>query len=204
MIVKVCGLTRPEDARLAAALGADLAGFVFHENSPRNVAADLPAALDLGGTKKVGVFVSQSPDEVKRIMDEARLDLAQLHGGQDRDFCRAVGPERVIRVFWPQRYESAADLAGELERFAECAAYYLLDSGTSGGGHGTRLDTRRLAGLESPLPWLLAGGLDHQTAAPAARGTTAHGVDLNSGLESAPGVKDHARMQAALAALKDL
>lgn len=201
LLVKVCGMTRQEDADACRGLGADLLGFIFHAPSPRNVTPEQAAAMATPGVLRVGVFVRQPADEVRQIMDAARLDLAQLAGNQDPDFCRAVGPERVIRVFWPERHANVAELESELARFAGLMKYALLDAGTSGGGHGRSLPFASLATVASPAPWLLAGGLSAANLAAALSQCSPAGVDLNSGVESAPGSKDPARLAAAFAAL---
>ena len=141
---------------------------------------------------------------VRLALDEARLNYVQLHGGQDPEFCRAVGFERVIKVFWPERYASLDDLAQDMARFADCAMF-LLDAGTSGGGHGRSLDLAALARLKSPRPWLLAGGLgpDNVGAAiEACANANLAGADLNSGVESAPGLKDIEKVRTAIAACR--
>jgi len=214
LLVKVCGLTRQQDADACAQTGVDLCGFIFHPASPRAVTPAVAAGLHSHGMARVGVFVKQSTDEVLAIMDAARLDFAQLHGGQDAAFCDRVGRERVIRVAWPQRhvdtagYADRASLEAELAGLAPHVRCFLLDAGTSGGGHGTTMDWAALRGLAPRAPWLLAGGLtaDNVAAAVAACGGHAPamliGVDLNSGVESAPGQKDATRVAAALAALR--
>ncbi|EGJ50203.1 phosphoribosylanthranilate isomerase [Desulfocurvibacter africanus] len=206
-MIKVCGMTRPEDVRLCAEAGADLLGFIFHPASPRFVTPDFPASLEpeaLGQARKVGVFVKESVVEVRHTLDEARLDYVQLHGGQDQKFCRSVGFERVIKVFWPERYASLDELAEDMARFADCALF-LLDAGTSGGGHGRSLDFAALAKLDSPRPWLLAGGLgpkNVRAAVEACAKANLAGVDLNSGVESAPGLKDIEKVRTAIAACR--
>ena len=196
--VKVCGMTNPEDALAVSDLGADFAGFIFHPPSPRNVGPELPAALDMGSTRKVGVFVAQSPDEVLDIMEAGDLHLAQLHGGQDADFCRAVGMNQVIKVLWPERYERSEDLLRDMETFAPVCRYLLLDAGSSGGGHGRAMDFSRLANIVPPCPWLLAGGLGPDNLAEAIEACDPDGVDLNSGVESTPGKKDPVKLKTAL------
>ncbi|MFZ5811919.1 MAG: phosphoribosylanthranilate isomerase [Thermodesulfobacteriota bacterium] len=199
---KVCGLTRPDDVAACLDAGAAMTGFIFAAKSPRRItpraARDLPAAKAL----RVGVFVEQTPDEVLRIMDAAGLDLAQLHGGQDEAFCRAVGPDRVIKALWPEKLGSPRAVEEEMGRFAPVCRFFLLDAGTSGGGHGRAMDFSLVAGLESPRPWLLAGGLGPANIEAALDAAAPDGLDLNSGLERAPGVKDHqaiARVAAILA-----
>jgi len=209
-LLKVCGLTRAEDAGMCAELGVNWLGFIFHPASPRRVEPGQAAGFETGEARRVGVFVDQSPAEVKRIMTEARLDLAQLHGGQSREFCQAVGPERVIKVFWPERCTGPEELGREMADFAQTAAFFLLDAGTAGGGHGRPLTPYLLTGLIPPRPWLLAGGL----SAASVRGFTAEpsadrlpagliGFDFNSRVESAPGLKDRLLVAAVIEAVRE-
>lgn len=208
-LIKVCGLTDLENALMVSRLCVDMLGFIFHKQSPRNVSPSFPAMLTPPGVRKVGVFVRQSPEETARIMARGRLDLAQLHGGQDVEFCKRVGAERVIRVFWPERHAGCGDPRGALEEemaaFADAAAFFLLDAGKAGGGHGTALDFTALENLKSPRPLLLAGGLGPDNAARAffmhTEGGFA-GFDLNSGVESAPGIKDKDKLEETLLLLK--
>ncbi|OLN27105.1 Phosphoribosylanthranilate isomerase [Desulfovibrio sp. DV] len=201
-LVKVCGMTRPEDVTGCTEAGADLLGFIFAAKSPRRLTPGQAAALPRTAAKRVGVFVEHTLAEVLSIMDEAGLDLAQLHGGQDPDFCRAVGPDRVIRAFWPQKHPDLASLAAAMAPFAGAVRFALLDAGTSGGGHGKSLDFATLAELSPPMPWLLAGGLGPDNVAEAVRIAQPHGVDLNSGVESSPGLKDLAKVRRSLWAVK--
>lgn len=202
LLVKVCGMTRQEDADACMELGADLLGFIFHAPSPRNVSPEQAAAIRTAGVLRVGVFVRQSADEVRAIMQAARLDLAQLAGNQDPEFCRAVGPERVVRVFFPERLGGIPELEAELAAFAGCMRYALLDAGASGGGHGRSLPFASLANIRTPCPWLLAGGLSAANLAEALSQCTPAGVDLNSGVESEPGKKDREKVAAAFAAIQ--
>lgn len=202
-IVKICGLTNAADAAFCARAGADWLGFIFHSGSPRRVGPERVAEFDTGPARRVGVFVDQKPEEALRIMAAARLDLAQLHGGQDRNFADQIGPERVIRVFWPQRYTYLDLLAKEMETWRESAHWYLLDAGQQGGGHGQPLNLAFLAGLTPPRPWLLAGGLTAERAAAVnpAEFPNLAGFDFNSGVERAPGLKDDRLARAAVQAV---
>lgn len=202
LLVKVCGMTREADARLCAALGADLLGFIFHPASPRCTQPGLPASLDLPGVRKVGVFVAQTLEDTLALMDAGRLDLAQLHGGQDEAFCeelaKALGPRRVIKVVWPESADPL-EFQAELERFAPFCGLFLVDAGTSGGGHGRTIDAPLLQAARFPRPWLLAGGLRPGNLAAMLSRFSPKGLDLNSGVESAPGLKDEQLLRAAFA-----
>ena len=218
LLVKVCGMTREADALLCAELGADLLGFIFHPGSPRNTTPEFPADLRLPrGVRKVGLFVGQNPMEALGIMAAGRLDLAQLHGGQTESFCAALaarmGPERIIKVFWPEKAASLEAFQAELDRYAPYCGMMLVDAGKSGGGHGRAIGAdgegkgaEILAQAKFPRPWLLAGGLGPDNIADmlsrfGSAGHTPAGLDLNSGVESAPGLKDETRLRAAFAAI---
>lgn len=203
MIVKICGMTRPEDVAFCDQEGADLLGFIFHGPSPRNVTAAWVATQKPRQALKVGVFVRQDVDEILRIVNEAGLDLVQLHGEYPVEQCLALGPERVIRTMWPQRYATPDLLAADMRLFAPVCRAILLDSGTSGGGHGIPLDHAELRGLDVGHPWYLAGGLGPDNLE-SVKTCGASGFDLNSGLESAPGIKDHTKVRHALNILRGL
>ncbi|MDR2745098.1 MAG: phosphoribosylanthranilate isomerase [Desulfovibrio sp.] len=204
MLVKICGLTRQEDADAASRLGADLCGFVFHPKSPRHITPERAAQLRSGAMRRVGVFVEQQAEEILRVMDIARLDFAQLHGKQSAECACAVGPSKIIRVIWPDLYYHRALLHNELQKFASSCAMYLLDAGFSGGGSGKRLEWRDLAGLSAPRPWILAGGLNGHTVGRAVSQCDPACVDFNSGIEDAPGIKNLAKMRAAINFFKNI
>ncbi|MBL3583733.1 phosphoribosylanthranilate isomerase [Oleidesulfovibrio alaskensis] len=195
-LTKVCGITRQQDADLCVELDADLVGFVFHPESPRCITPEAVRAIETPGLMRTGVFVNQTADEVRLIMQRARLDVAQLHGGQDEAFCTRVGRSRVIKVLWPATYATRSELEDDMRRFAHCSRFMLFDAGTSGGGSGATLDWKWLAGTPGIKTWFVAGGLGPDTLAEAIRQCNPCGVDLNSGVESAPGIKDEARLRA--------
>ena len=206
MRIKVCGLTRQRDADAASRLGAAFCGFIFHPASPRSLTPRAAASIETAGMARVGVFVEQGADEILAVMEEARLDYAQLHGAQlhgaqDRACAERIGPSRVIRVLWPERYPGREELEADMEAHAPACAWFLLEAGLGGGGGGRPQDWTRLAGLRAPRPWLLAGGLTPANAALAVAACRPDGLDFNSGVEEAPGKKSPELLAAAVAAV---
>lgn len=195
MLIKVCGLTRATDVAFCEALGVDLVGFIFHPGSPRQVDPAWVASVRTR-CRKVAVVTAPCLDTVARLVETARVDMVQLHGPYPPEAAGILGPARTIAVLWPEAHATAETLQEAAARWAGRCAYLLLDAGRSGGGHGRPL---RLPWPVSPLPvpWILAGGLGPATIA-AARTLGPAGIDLNSGVESAPGIKDPAKLSAAI------
>jgi len=200
MIVKICGLTLVDDARVAAEAGADWIGLNFWAGSRRRVdreraraiAAALPARV-----KKVGLFVNAAADEIDAIVDEVGLDLVQLHGDESVEFCRPYAA-RAVRAL---RVGAAADLA-PLENHP--AATFLLDTPSAGyGGSGRTFDwSLAVAAHAYRRPFLLAGGLTPDNVAEAVRVVRPYGVDVAGGVERAPGHKDAERVRRFVAAAR--
>ncbi len=192
MFVKVCGITRREDALAAVESGAGAVGFIFHPLSPRYVPPravgewieDLPADI-----WRVGVFVDQTPAAVERICADLHLDVAQLHGSE-----RAADVPAAVRVWKAFRVHGALDLA--VEEFP--AEAVLLDGARS----GEPFDWRLARGVRRRV--ILAGGLNEHNVAAAIEEALPWGVDACSCLESSPGKKDHARMARFLKACQPL
>ncbi|WP_432737858.1 phosphoribosylanthranilate isomerase [Maridesulfovibrio sp. FT414] len=201
LLVKVCGMTRAEDVAACEELGADFIGFIFHPASPRNVEVNFARSVSGTKAKKVGLFLMQSAAETIKMMKQGGLDFAQLHGGQNEEFCRTVGREKVIKVLWPQRYESVQEFQHDIDRFAPHCSYLLFDAGTSGGGHGKTQPFEVFSEVTIPVPWLLAGGLSPDNLEEAITTARPHGVDINSGVESEPGIKDKNKLGAAFDAI---
>lgn len=175
-LLKVCGITRQEDATVCDELGVDFCGFIFHPASPRYVTPEQVAAFRTGQCKRVGVFTTQDVHEILTIMTLARLDYAQLHARQDAAVIRALGGDRVIRVRFPATPE---ELAG-----VPPVAYTLFDSGY---GTGKTFDWQLLSG--APRPFFVAGGLHAKNIPDLLASCRPDGLDLNSGVEVSPGIK---------------
>jgi phosphoribosylanthranilate isomerase len=201
MIIKVCGMTRPRTSNSATPSALTCWASSFIPESPRNVAPEWVATQKPGRALKTGVFVRQGVEEISAIAATAGLDLLQLHGGHTVEQCRDLGPERVIKTLWPQRYATTELLLADMLLFAPVCRAILLDSGRSGGGHGTSLNATDLQRLKCPHPWYLAGGLGPHNLT-AMKFTGASGFDLNSGVESLPGIKDHDKVRSSFNILR--
>lgn len=200
--IKVCGQTHPATVDCAAAYGARFVGFIFHSKSPRCISPERAAVIPSNNVKRVGVFVRQGAEEILPIMQRARLDFAQLHGQQGTDVAKIVGPQRIIRVLWPEQAGSVEALQEQIDAWAPYCAYYLLDAGTAGqGGTGRHMAVGDFNQLRFPHPWILAGGLNADNIAEALHECTPDGVDLNSGVELAPGMKSPDKMLEVFTAL---
>ena len=201
--IKFCGLTRPQDARHAASLGASYVGVIF-AGGPRMLTPERATEVLQnvpGGVRRVGVFADQSPAEVARIVDTVGLDVVQLHGATDArrlDDLRGM----VSASIWPVVRVSGNQLpeaTGELLRLGDGLLLDALVPGTLGGTGvtlawaGIAHELRRIRGH---TPILLAGGLRPENVAEAIAVLSPNVVDVSSGVESAPGIKDHERMRA--------
>lgn len=215
-LVKICGVTRPEDAEAAVELGADLLGLNFYPPSPRCLslaAARAVAAAVAGRVPLVGVFVDRRRDEIDEIASRVGLDLVQLHGDEPAADVAAFGG-RAIQVFRvdPEIDPEIDPGAGERLSPALLAPYrrawgFLFDvRHPRYGGTGRRWRYAALAGLAASAeaagrPLLVAGGVGPETAADALAESGASGVDVCSGVESSPGRKDRLRLERLMAAV---
>ncbi|KAA9132068.1 phosphoribosylanthranilate isomerase [Marinihelvus fidelis] len=185
--VKICGLVREQDVMVAAEAGADVLGFIF-ARSPRRLEPAQAARLTervRGGIIRVGLFMDQDADEVQAILDAVELDLLQFHGSEPNAYCRSFG-----RPFIKAISMRAGD-PGELAAAYPDAQGIVLDSHEPGGAGGTgqTFDWRRPVRVEQPV-WL-AGGLNPDNVAEAVQRFSPYAVDVSSGVEDSPGVKNH-------------
>ena len=199
MIVKICGITRPQDAERAVALGATAIGFIFWPSSPRRVG--LEAARSIGrlvpaSVLKVGVFVDAPAAELARTVDEAGLDAVQLHGSESPDLVRGL-EARVIKAVALGSPDAEAQIA------QWTGTTLLLDAHdpVRHGGTGRVVDWERAASLARRHEVVLAGGLNPENVAEAVRRVRPAGIDVSSGVEQTPGVKDLVKLAALFEAL---
>ncbi len=196
--VKICGLTKPEEALQACELGADAIGLVFYAKSSRAlsiaqaalIAQSLPAFVSA-----IGLFVNPSVEEVEQVLEQVHLDCLQFHGDEDETFCRSFGIPYMKAI----RVRDGMDLDLEISKYSKSSAI-LLDSYDKhvAGGTGKRFDWDIAARSvqTGAAKIVLAGGLDATNVAAAIKHVRPYAVDVSSGVEKAPGTKSIERMQA--------
>lgn len=197
--VKICGLTCAEDARLAWELGASALGFIFHPRSPRYVSASTVAAIRRELPKEafcVGVFVDRGAEEILAIAREARLNAVQLHGHEAPETCEALRQAgwSVIKVIRSEDED-------RLDEFNVSA--FLLDAAhpTIAGGTGMKADWTLASRIARRHPLILAGGIEASNVLEAIQAVHPAGLDLASGVEASPGIKDPEKLRALFSVL---
>jgi len=203
MRVKICGLRTPEGVAAAVSAGARYVGFVFFPPSPRAVgpAEARLLALDVPpGVAKVGLFVDPDDDLLDEVLAVVPLDMIQLHGEEPPERVADIRRCHGLPVMKAVGIRDAGDL-DQIERYAKVADQLLIDAkppkgAPLPGGNAVPFDWRLIAGRRWPVPWMLAGGLTTANVAEAVRLTGAQQVDVSSGVESAPGVKDDEKIRA--------
>ena len=208
--VKICGLSRPEDVQAAASAGAVYAGFVFFAKSPRNISVELARDLAIDapvGLAKVALTVNADDAMLDAIMNTVPLDMLQLHGSETPDRVADLRRRYGLPIMKAIGIADQSDL-DQIATYAGVADQLLIDAkpprgADLPGGNGLSFDWRLVNRKYWPCPWMLAGGLTPDNVALAVQMTGARQVDVSSGVESAPGVKDpdliHAFVKAALA-----
>jgi phosphoribosylanthranilate isomerase len=208
-VVKICGLSTAATLDAALEAGADMVGFVFFPKSPRHI--DWATARALGrrveGRAKVAALSVDADDEtLERIADALSPDLMQLHGGETPARVKRIGELCARPTMKAIGVATGADLAAA-EAYEGVADTLLIDAkppkdAALPGGNGRPFDWSLTRGFHFPGPWLLSGGLDPETVAAAITLSGARGVDVSSGVERAPGVKDPAKIRAFVAAAR--
>jgi phosphoribosylanthranilate isomerase len=204
--VKICGVTRPQDAELAAQLGAWAVGMVFHADSPRRCSLEQAARIAAAVRRTVelcGVYVNAPLDELVRDCEELGLTLVQLHGDEGPSYCAEAGRRTGARVIKAVQVAGAGDIR-DLGRFH--VDFHLLDARARGdatlrGGTGETFDWELVATRRTTVPLIVSGGLSAANVGAAIAATHPYAVDTASGTESAPGHKDPERLRAFFAAV---
>lgn len=208
-LVKICGLSDPDSLATAVDFGASMVGFVFYPPSPRAVtpaqASGLVGAVP-SGVERVGLFVDATDAALDAVLRQVSLDVLQLHGAETPNRVATLRKRYRLPVIKAIKLAGESDLA-QAARYEGIADWLLFDAKPPRtmntalpGGNGLVFDWQLLAGRRFQRPWLLSGGLDADNLADAVRISGAHAVDVSSGIENAPGVKDPERIRAFLAA----
>jgi phosphoribosylanthranilate isomerase len=199
--IKICGITRPEDALAAASSGADAIGLVFYADSPRAVtvqeAKDIAQVLPPFVTL-VSLFVNAPAETISNVLSQVPVGLIQFHGDEDSRFCRGFGRPWIKAL----RVRDSMNVAKEAAALSG-ATGVLLDAWQEGvpGGTGRTFDWA-LANEQLPLPMVLAGGLDEVNVGDAIGGLRPWAVDVSGGVEASPGIKDAEKIQRFVAAVR--
>ncbi len=196
--VKICGLTNLEDARFVSGALADYLGFIFFEKSPRYIEPPKAGAIInwIEGPRTVGVFVNQPLDDVNMIVRQTGIDLVQLHGTESPNYCQLM-EKPVIKVFHIDSNTTPDDLKITMEPYIGHVAYFLFDTKTDElwGGTGKTFDWNLLEKISQDRPFFLSGGLNADNVRDACRLAQPYAVDLSSGVEQAPGIKDYDKLE---------
>ncbi len=207
--VKVCGITRWQDALAVQDTGAHAVGFVFYPKSPRCVSTERALSISRMLSPfmaRVGVFVDAPLKEVLKTLETCRLTVAQLHGKESPEFCEAIQEEGfgVIKAVHVEKGEDATDHAKNIERlkrfcrrYLNCVNAFLVDTKhpVLKGGTGTVCDWTAVASIAREYPIILAGGLNSGNVEEAVKRVRPMGVDVSSGVEISPGIKDAAEVR---------
>ncbi|HEU4975862.1 MAG TPA: phosphoribosylanthranilate isomerase [Baekduia sp.] len=202
--IKFCGITRLEDAQLAVAAGAWAIGLILWPGSRRSCDVAEAARISAALRRRVeiaGVFVNQPLDEVEALADQLHLSLVQLHGDEGPSYCTEVARRTGAKVIKAQAVRLGSDVVA-VQAFP--TDFHLLDTHREGlrGGTGETFDWSTLARRHSKVPLILSGGLTPENVAEAIERTHPFAVDVASGVESAPGIKDPERLAAFAAAVR--
>jgi len=209
--VKICGLTGPQDVVAAADAGARYVGFVFFPKSPRNVSVQQAKALAAEvpfGVAKVALTVNADDALLDEITQNVAIDILQLHGSESVARVAQIKARTGLPVMKAIGISDADDLQ-KIVDYGRVADMLLVDAkppknADLPGGNGLAFDWRLLAGRKWAVPWMLAGGLTPDNVQQAIQLTGARQVDVSSGMESAPGVKDPAKVAAFVSAAQDI
>lgn len=206
-LVKICGITRPEDAEMAVKHGAGLLGFNFYSGSPRYITPEAARSIIAklpDGVSAVGVFVNEDIENISRISRETGLHAVQLHGDEDAEFIARLRSQCPLEVIKAVRLRSGIVID---RKVLAAASALLIDSYSENvfGGSGKTADWPAAyeLGVTTAKPIFLAGGLTPENVADAIRAVRPYAVDVASGVESSPGIKDDAKVAAFVRAAKE-
>lgn len=205
--VKICGITNLEDARFASGALADYLGFIFYPESPRYIEPAKAGAINnwIEGPQKVGVFVNQPLDDVNRIVKETGMDMVQLHGNESPDYCNLVDLP-IIKAIHISENTTVQELQDRISEYSSVVDYLLFDTKITGqwGGTGEKFDWKILESITNEIPFFLSGGLNSSNIRESIDIVHPNVVDLSSGLEESPGLKDFDKIEEFFEIMRDI
>ncbi|QJD77978.1 phosphoribosylanthranilate isomerase [Spirosoma rhododendri] len=208
MKLKVCGMRDADNLKEIAALNPDFIGFIFYDQSPRFVGDELDETMVRSlpkSIRKVGVFVNASPDYILRMVKKYDFQYVQLHGTETPEFCRSMR-NRGVNIIKAFRIDDSFNFS-MLNNFKAQCDFFLFDAkGDQPGGNGVTFDWNILSRYDNEKPFFISGGigLDNVDQVNLLKGFKLYGVDVNSQVETAPGVKDVAKVKEILSYLRPI
>lgn len=205
--VKICGITRLEHARFASGALADFLGFIFVEGTPRYIAPEKAAEIIswIEGPRAVGVFMNETAERINAVTADSGVHMVQLHGEESPEVCRQVLAP-VIKAFRVKPGMSRDVVIEMLRPYRDVAEYFLFDSWVEGvaGGTGHTFDWNIIRDLSEDWPVMLAGGISAGNVRRAVNLVQPHAVDVSSGVELSPGIKDFDRIEALMDEMREI
>ncbi len=203
--VKICGITNLEDARFASGALVDYLGFIFTEKSKRYIDPEKAGAIInwVEGPEKVGVFMNQPLDDVNLLAKFSGIDFVQLHGQETVEYCQLI-EKPIIKVIHVGESTIREELEAKVALYSEVAEFLLFDTQNNGeyGGTGKTFDWSLLKDIAGEKPFFLAGGLTPENVSDAIDLVQPFAVDVNSGVEEEPGLKDFEKIERLMVNLK--
>lgn len=205
--VKICGITSLQDARFVSGALAHYMGFIFYEESPRHITPAKAGAMInwVEGPECVGVFVNQALDDVNMIGRQTGIDFVQLHGNENPNYCSLVD-KPLIKAIHIEEGDTATELSERIEPYLDHVEYLLFDTKVEDqwGGTGQTFDWSVLDDVTQGVPYFLSGGLNPDNIRQACKKVHPFAVDISSGLEAKPGVKDFDKVDDFMEEMRDI
>lgn len=203
--VKICGITNLEDARFASGALVDYLGFIFVESSPRYIDPEKAGAIInwVEGPEKVGVFMNHSLDDVNVLSKFSGIDFVQLHGQESLEYCQLV-EKPIIKVIHVGKETTREELELQVAMYSKVSEFLLFDTKSNGvyGGTGQTFDWSLLSDIAGEKPFFLAGGLTPENVSEAIEIVNPYAIDISSGVEEEPGLKDFEKIERLMENLK--
>ena len=205
--IKICGITTLEDARFASGALCDYLGYIFYPQSPRYIEPGKAAAITewVEGPANIGVFVDAELDDVNDQANKSGMDMVQLHGTETPDYCKLI-EKPIIKSFRIDEQMSPDDLQKAIDPYKNLVEYLLFDTRDANvmGGSGKSFDWNVLQDIGEEVPFFLAGGIHVENIRRAIKTVAPYAVDISSGVELEPGVKDFDKLNDLFDELRDI